>query len=111
MSDVSSNGSFRFVQDTLNDNYPKVIPYIRSGNVGETFINSNDLIKISQEAHSVLKLSVTKLYDVMMARKGKIGGASIITERETNFNCNENVIKLSIEDKEKYNPFYFTAFF
>ena len=111
MSDVSSNGSFRFVQDTLNDDYPKVIPYIRSGNVGETFINSNDLIKISREAHSVLKLSVTKLYDVMMARKGKIGGASIITERETNYNCNENVIKLSIGDKEKYNPFYFTAFF
>ena len=55
MSDVSSNGSFRFVQDTLNDDYPKVIPYIRSGNVGETFINSNDLIKISREAHSVLK--------------------------------------------------------
>lgn len=105
MSDVSSNGSFAYVQETLNDDYPKVIPYIRSGNVGETFIYHDDLIKISKEAHSKLKLSQTKLYDIMMARKGKIGGASIITEQEVNFNCNENVIKLSIKDRNKYNPF------
>ena len=111
MSDVSSNGSFKYVQDTLKDDFEKEIPYIRSGNVGETFINSNDLIKISKEAHSKLKLSQTKLFDVMMARKGKIGGASIITGDEVNYNCNENVIKLSIINKEKYNPFYFTTFF
>lgn len=111
MSDVSSNGCFKFVQDTLNDDYPKTVPYIRSGNVGNTFIEHDDLIKISQQAHSKLKLSRTKLFDVMMARKGKIGGASIITENETDFNCNENVIKLTIKDKNKYNPFYLTAFF
>lgn len=111
MSDVSSNGSFAYVQETLNDDNPKIVPYIRSGNVGETFINSNELIKISKEAHSKLKLSCTKLYDIMMARKGKIGGASIITEQEVDYNCNENVIKLTIKDKDTYNPFYFTTFF
>jgi restriction endonuclease S subunit len=47
----------------------------------------------------------------MMARKGKIGGASIIMPEDVDFNCNENVIKLDIRDKEKINPFYFTAFF
>lgn len=111
MSDVSSNGSFAYVQETLNDSNPKVIPYIRSGNVGETFLYHDDLIKISKEAHDKLKLSRTKLHDIMMARKGKIGGASIITEQETNFNCNENVIKLSIKEKTNINPFYFVTFF
>ena len=111
MSDVSSNGSFAYVQSILNDDNPKVVPYIRSGNVGDTFINSDDLIKISNEAHSKLKLSSTKLHDVMMARKGKIGGASIITEQEIDYNCNENVIKLTIKDKDRINPFYFTTFF
>lgn len=111
MSDVSSNGSFKYVQDILKDDFEKVIPYIRSGNVGDTFINSDDLIKISKEAHLKLRLSRTLLYDVIMARKGKIGGASIITEDEVDFNCNENVIKLTIKNKEKINPFYFVTFF
>ena len=111
MSDVSSNGSFKYVQNTLKDSYPKIIPYIRSGNVGNTFINSNELEKISKEAHSKLKLSVTKLHDVMMARKGKIGGASIIMGKEVNYNCNENVIKLTIKDQQKINPFCFTVYF
>ncbi len=111
MSDVSSNGCFKFVQDTLKEGAEKTIPYIRSGNVGDTFINANDLTHISKESHCKLPLSATKLYDVMMARKGKIGGASIITEDEVNYNCNENVIKLSISDKVLINPLYFTVFF
>lgn len=110
MSDVSSNGAFAYVYAILNDGNPKSIPYIRSGNVGNTFINTNELELISQQAHQKLPKSTTKLHDVMMARKGKIGGASIITENEVNFNCNENVIKLTIYNKE-YNPFYFTTFF
>ncbi|UYZ76147.1 restriction endonuclease subunit S [Moraxella bovis] len=110
MSDVSSNGAFAYVHDILNDDNPKTVPYIRSGNVGGTFINTNELELISEQAHQQLPKSTTKLHDVMMARKGKIGGASIITEDEVNFNCNENVIKLTIHNNE-YNPFYFTTFF
>ena len=111
MHDVSSNGSFEKVHQILNDEEEKIIPYIRSGNVGETFINHGDLICISKKAHEQLKLSQTKLNDVMMARKGKIGGASIITENEVNFNCNENVIKLTIINWNDYNPYYLTTFF
>ncbi len=111
MHDVSSNGSFECVHNILNDNYQKVIPYIRSGDVGETFLDSEErMVKISREAHNALPLSQTILHDVIMARKGKIGGATIITENEVGFNCNENVIKLTIKDK-KYNPYYVTTFF
>lgn len=111
MSDLSSNGSFAKVASIKNDNNPKVIPFIRSGNCGDTFINVNDLEFISKEAHENLPKSTTYLHEVMMARKGKIGGASIITENEVDFNCSENVIKLRIHDKDEVNPFYFTAFF
>lgn len=110
MHDVSSNGSFAYVQNILKDNNKKVIPYIRSGNVGNTFLDLNDLICISKEAHQKLSLSRTNLHDIMMARKGKIGGATIITENEVDLNCNENVIKLNLIDKEKWNPFYLTAY-
>jgi hypothetical protein len=111
MSDLSSNASFAKVASIIHDNNEKVIPFIRSGNVGDTFINENDLEFISSEAHYNLDKSITKLHDVMMARKGKIGGASIILENQVNFNCNENVIKLTIRDQKKINPFYFTVFF
>ncbi len=110
MHDVSSNGSFAFVQSTLNEKGERIVPYIRSGNVGDFFIDSDSLVKITSKAHEILKLSHTKLYDVMMARKGKIGGASIITEKEVDYNCNENVIKLTMLDNT-INPFYFVTFF
>lgn len=110
MHDVSSNGSFKYVQNILKDGFEKTVPYIRSGNVGFTFLNLQDLTTISKEAHQKLPLSQTKLHDIMMARKGKIGGATIITENEVNYNCNENVIKLSVNDPESWNPFYVTSF-
>jgi type I restriction enzyme, S subunit len=111
MSDLSTNGSFATVAAIKNDNNPKVVPFIRSGNVGDTFINLSELEFISKEAHSNLPKSTTRLHEIMMARKGKIGGASIIMPEQVNYNCNENVIKLDILKKEDLNPFYFTAYF
>ena len=111
MSDLSSNGSFAVVKKILNLGGERNIPFIRSGNCGETFINLNDLEYISEKSHINLPKSSTNLYDVMMARKGKIGGASIITKDEVNFNCSENVIKFTIKDKSRFNPFYFTVYF
>ncbi|MBR0167698.1 MAG: N-6 DNA methylase [Synergistaceae bacterium] len=111
MHDVFSNGAFAFVLNTLKDNGEKVVPYIRSMNVGNMFINSDELARISAKAHQVLPLSQTRLHDIMMARTGKIGGASIITQGEVNYNCNQNVIKLTINEPEKYNPYYIAAFF
>lgn len=111
MHDVSSNGSFAKVQSILNDEEEKVVPYIRSSNVGETFLNTNNLIKISDKAHKKLPLSKTNYLDIMMARKGKIGGATIIMKDNIDFNCNENVIKITIKDKVTWNPYYLTTFF
>lgn len=111
MSDLSTNGSFKTVSDIIHDGNDKVIPFIRSGNTGSLFIKKSELQFISKEAHSKLPKSTTFLHDVIMARKGKIGGASIVTEEEVDFNCNENVIKLTINEPEKINPWYFAIYF
>lgn len=111
MSDLSTNGSFKTVSNIVNDDNPKIIPFIRSGNTGSPLIKTNELIFISKEAHNKLPKSTTHLHDIIMARKGKIGGASLITKDEVNFNCNENIIKLDINDKDYLNPFYFTTYF
>lgn len=111
MSDLSTNGSFKTVSDIIHDGNDKVIPFIRSGNTGSLFIKKSELEFISKEAHSKLPKSTTSLHDVIMARKGKIGGASIVTEEEVDFNCNENVIKLTINEPEKINPWYFAIYF
>ncbi|MEP4669260.1 MAG: restriction endonuclease subunit S [Cyclobacteriaceae bacterium] len=111
MSDLSTNGSFATVKKIMNDRHAKTIPFIRSGNCGDTFINTDDLELISEKSHSQLPKSTTQLHDIMMARKGKIGGASIITADEVGFNCSENVIKITIKNSDHLNPYYFTSYF
>ena len=110
MTDLQSNGAFKFLFDTLNDENPKIIPYIRSSNVGSFFINKEDLEFISEQAHKKFNKTHTFVGDILMARKGKIGGASIITEDCTNFNSNDNVVNFKVTTKE-INPYYFTTFF
>lgn len=108
--DLQSNGAFKDIFKILNDGNKKTVPYIRSGNVGDFFVNHSDLEFISSEAHNKLSKTHTKLNDILMARKGKIGGATIITEDSMNFNSNDNVVNLKVKDIQKVNPYYLTTF-
>ena len=74
--DLQSNGAFQQIFEILNDNNPKVILYIRSGNVGQMFLNKKDLQCISREAHSKLFKTHTKYGDILIARKGKIASCA-----------------------------------
>lgn len=109
--DLQSNGAFAQIFNILNDNNEKIIPYIRSENVGNFFINTNDLAFISKKAHSKLSKTQTKLEDVVMARKGKIGGATLITQDVIDFNSNDNIVNIKIKNKQQLDPYYFTTFF
>lgn len=109
MTDLQSNGSFAQISNILNDNLPKTHPYIRSGNIGLMFIDKQNLEYISTRAHQKLLKTHTYLYDCLMARKGKIGGASIIMSNEVGFNSNDNIVNIKVVDKY-INPFYFTMF-
>jgi len=107
--DLQSNGAFKVIFEILNDNEDKNVPYIRSGNVGDFFINKENLHLISSTAHSKLTKTHTKEEDVLMARKGKIGGATIITSDDINYNSNDNVVNIRLKDNT-YSPWYFVAF-
>lgn len=107
--DLQSNGAFKVIFNILNDGNHKTIPYIRSGNVGDYFVNKDYLHFISEEAHSKLTKTITQYDDILMARKGKIGGATIILEDDVNFNSNDNVVNVRLFDT-RFNPKYFVAF-
>lgn len=107
--DLQSNGAFRVIFNILNDNHPKAVPYIRSGNVGDFFINKDELHSISKKAHSQLRKTHTRLGDILMARKGKIGGATLITQDDIGYNSNDNVTNIRLKNND-YLPAYFVAF-
>lgn len=107
--DLQSNGAFKVIFAILNDDNKKVIPYIRSGDVGDFFLNDSNLEKISREAHSKLQKTHTRKNDVLMARKGKIGGATIIGDDCVNYNSNDNVVNIKIVN-EDIDPYYFVTF-
>lgn len=77
MTDLTTNGSFETVSKILNDGKPKIVPYIRSGDAGDTFIDFDFLDKISMEAHLKLSKSTTKLHDIVLPRKGKVRWAAL----------------------------------
>ncbi|MEQ8625517.1 MAG: restriction endonuclease subunit S [Vicingaceae bacterium] len=107
--ELHSNGAFKDVFDILHNNDARDIRYIRSENVGEYFIEGN-LDYISNYAHNHLPKTKTKLGDILTARTGKVGGASVITDNWINCNSNQNVVNIRIRDVNYINPFYLTVF-
>ncbi len=75
-----------------------MINYIRSTNVGNFFIDG-EMDKISLSAHNKLIKTKTLEGDILTARTGKVGGASIITKDFVGSNSNQNVVNIRIIDK------------
>lgn len=107
--ELHSNGAFADIFNILHMNMSKEVKYIRSENVGNYFIEGN-VDYISKYAHQNLPKTITKLGDILTARTGKVGGASIITSDWVNCNSNQNVVNIRIKDQSKINPFYVTVF-
>jgi len=107
--DLQSNGSFKVIFSILNDDNEKVVPYIRSNNVGSFFIVKEGLEFISKEAHLRLPKTHTKEGDILLARKGKIGGAAIVTEDCVDFNTNDNIVNIRVTHNSLI-PEYLVAF-
>jgi len=106
--ELHSNGAFKDIFNILHDSESKTVRYIRSENVGNFFIEG-DLEYISKKAHSKLKKTRTIKNDIITARTGKVGGASIITEDWVDSNSNQNVVNIRIKDNS-INPFYLLTY-
>ena len=107
--ELHSNGAFKDVFNYLHNFDSKDIPYIRSENVGKFFIDG-DLDYISNYAHSNLQKTKTQIGDIITARTGKVGGASIITKEWVNCNSNQNVVNIRLNNNYSISPFFLTTF-
>ena len=105
---MHTNGSFKNVYDIIHDNEKKEVPYIRSENVGDFFISGN-FEYISRKANKLLYKTHCNIDDILVARTGKIGGATIVEENLVGLNANQNVVNIRIVDKN-YLPIFVTAF-
>jgi len=107
-TELHTNGAFAEVYNILHDGEKGEIPYIRSENVGKFFI-SGHLEKISRKAHEQLVYTQTQKNDILVARTGKIGGASIITDSWIDCNSNQNVVNIRLFDND-YSAILTTIF-
>ena len=80
---------------------------LQTKNISSFFVSDSDTIKITEEFHQELQKSQINFKDILIARSGSFGKASIYLEKET-INSSDIII---IEAKEKaINPFYLTVF-
>jgi len=83
------------------------IPLIQTQQVKEYFLNMNDFIQITPEFHKKLLKSQINRGDLLIARSGSFGKASIYLENEIVNSSDIIIIKI---DENKINPFYVLAF-
>lgn len=107
--ELHSNGAFADIFNILHKDSEREIRYIRSENVGNYFIEG-ETDYISKYAHINLPKTITQLGDILTARTGKVGGASVITSNWVNCNSNQNIVNIRIKDWNSVNPFYLTVF-
>ncbi|MFH0866307.1 MAG: restriction endonuclease subunit S [Bacteroidota bacterium] len=80
---------------------------LQTKNISEFFINDNDSIRITEPFHKKLKKSQINFEDILIARSGSFGKASIYLEKAT-INSSDIII---IQANEVFiNPYYLTGF-
>ena len=107
--ELHSNGAFEDIFNILHKSKELDVPYIRSENVGDFFIEGK-VTYISNYAHRHLKKTITKFGDVLTARTGKVGGASIVKNEWVDCNSNQNVVNIRVKNIEYIKPQYLVTF-
>ena len=108
ISDLSSNGSFAFLRE-IKYSTKNGIPFIRTQNIQENYIDSSDLIFIDKDSFNKVQKSVCGEGNLIVCRKGKVGTSAIIPGTLNDSNCSENVTRF-ILDQNKVNPHYCSLF-
>ncbi len=107
LSFVSNKIIVGYVGSMVNEYIDNGIILLQTKNIDEIFINEKDYIKINSSFHNKLKKSQIKYKDILIARSGSFGKASIYLE-EVIINTSDIII---IEANEKLiNSFYLTTF-
>lgn len=95
-----------FVGSMVSEYCDKGVMLLQTRNTKEFFIETNDCQKINEEFHIKLKKSQVHKEDILIARSGSFGTASVYLDDEV-VNSSDIII---IQVKDGINPFYLTAF-
>lgn len=83
------------------------IVLLQTKNIDAFFINENNLIRVTSEFHNQLKKSQINFEDILIARSGSFGKASIYLEENV---VNSSDIILVEATKELVNPYFLVAY-
>jgi type I restriction enzyme S subunit len=83
------------------------IVLLQTKNIDAFFINDNNLIRVTSEFHKKLKKSQINFEDILIARSGSFGKASIYLEKKV---INSSDIILVEATKELINPYFLASY-
>ncbi|MFA6420454.1 MAG: restriction endonuclease subunit S, partial [archaeon] len=95
-----------FVGSMVQAYTDKGISLLQTRNIDEFFTNLNSIVSITEKFHKLLKKSQIHYGDILVARSGSFGNASIYLDQEI---CNSSDI-IILEPNSEINPFYLVAF-
>ena len=96
-----------FVGSMVNEYTNDGIPLLQTKNIAEVFINTNEYVCINKEFHNKLKKSQICLHDILIARSGSFGKASIYFEKTI---VNSSDVIIIQANHLSINCFYLTIF-
>lgn len=107
ISDLTSNGSFEFLRG-IQFNDINGIPYIRTQNLMEGYIDSSDVIYVDLKCKDMVAKSICETGDLIVCRKGKVGAASAVSADMNGAAISENVTRFRLQ--ESYDGDFLAAF-
>ncbi|MGF1762616.1 restriction endonuclease subunit S [Aliivibrio kagoshimensis] len=108
LDDITTRISVGFVGAMVDEYREEGIQLLQTKNIDQIFIDSSAQTFINYSFHSSLKKSQVNTGDILIARSGSFGKASIYLGHET-INSSDIII-IKVDEKTGYNPFYVTAF-
>lgn len=108
LDDITTRISVGFVGAMVDEYREEGIQLLQTKNIGQILIDSSAQTFINYSFHSSLKKSQINKGDILIARSGSFGKASIYLGNET-INSSDIII-IKVDEKTGYNPFYVTAF-
>jgi restriction endonuclease S subunit len=107
LKDITSKIDVGFVGTMVKYYTDDGIPLLQTKNINDFFVNDIETTQITNDFHTQLKKSQINYEDILIARSGSFGKASIYLKKET-INSSDIII---IRAKElKINPYYLVAY-
>jgi type I restriction enzyme S subunit len=91
-------------------NTPNGIPLLRVQNIGELFVNENDLAKIPVAVHREIYRSRLEPGDLALAKAGRLGALSKIPAHMPECNITQHLVGVKVDDNRICGS-YLAAFF